>query len=149
VVRMRRSVLPVVRLGICAGLLALGVAASAAAQTCSVELSGSYRCSDGTVLKPNGQGGFQANNGATLSPDGSGGFRSQGGLSLRPNGYGGLSVESGGATTGGSYGAPLRPAGPQTPDPGSGLRSGAYGGYAFPQSGRDCRADGFGGYRCR
>lgn len=137
------------RLSVWAMIFAIGSVAPVAAQTCSVELSGSYRCSDGSVLKPNGQGGFQASNGATLSPDGSGGFRSQSGLALRPNGYGGLSVEGATASTGGSYGAPLRPSGPRTPDPTSGLRAGSSGGYAFPQAGRDCRTDSFGGFRCR
>jgi len=144
--RMRRSA--VTTLWVLA--LACCVAAPVAAQTCSVELSGSYRCTDGTVLKPNSQGGFSTTGGASLTPDGSGGFRGQDGMSLRPNGYGGLSIEgSSTTTTGGSYGAPLRPAGPRTPDVNSGVRAGAGGGFTSPQAGRDCRPDAFGGFRCR
>jgi hypothetical protein len=129
---------------------ALLAAAPAAAQSCSVELSGSFRCDNGVVLKANGLGGLKTDGGMNLSPDGSGGYRSQDGMSLRPNGLGGLTAEGGvAATTGGSYGAPLRPSLQQGPDLASSRRVGAGGGYAAPLANRDCRADSFGGYRCR
>jgi hypothetical protein len=142
--------LMVVRLGLPL-MLALSVAASAAAQSCSVQLNGGFRCDNGAVLTPNGLGGFKTQSGTVLSPDGAGGFRGTDGTVLTPNGLGGLTGNAGGAapTTGGSYGAPLRPNLQQGPDYASGRRVGSGGGYAAPVPNRDCRADSFGGYRCR
>lgn len=140
--RMRRALMTL--------LFATGLIAPAGAVTCSVELSGSYRCDDGTTLKPDGQGGFRASNGTVLKPDGTGSFRSPNGLMLRQNGYGGLNYDSGvRATTGGSYGNPLQPSLNQGPDYASSRRVGAGGGYASPLPNRDCRPDAFGGYRCK
>ena len=131
-------------------ILVVGVSAPALAGSCSVELSGNFRCDDGTTLKSNGLGGFTSSNGATLSPDGSGGFRSQdGSTALKQNGYGGLTNEGGGnGLSGGSYGGPLQTRLPQGSDLGAGRRVGVYG-FAQPQANRDCRSDAFGGYRCR
>ena len=125
-------------------LLLLGSVGPAMAANCVVELSGSYRCDDGTVLKPGSGGSLRAERGGaqgtTLLPDGTGGFRGEG-QQLRPNGYGGLSTESEAA---GRRAAQF----PGVPDQASGLRVGNSG-YAAPLPNRDCRQDAFGGFRCR
>jgi hypothetical protein len=141
--RVMRLVLPL--------MFASGMVTAAAAQSCSVQLNGGFRCDNGAVLTPNGLGGFKTQSGTVLSPDGAGGFRGTDGTVLTPNGLGGLTGTAGAAaaTTGGSYGAPLRPNLQQGPDRASGSRVGAGGGYTAPLANKDCRPDAFGGYRCR
>jgi len=127
----------------------VGRAGPAAAGTCVVELSGAFRCDDGTTFKPNGQGGLKTDKGQTMAPDGSGGYRAPDGSTLKPDGNGGLRREQTEiATTGGSFGAPLQPHPSGIPDLNTSRHVDRFG-QAQPTPGRDCRADSFAGFRCK